>query len=510
MGTVYRAKRTKPIPDGAELLTRRGERIATWRDARGRKQTAKLTDDGERIIIESSVYTAKWRDGSGLIRKQSTGCRELATARTVLTDLMKRAENVQAGVRTAAEDSVLDHLATPIGEHVADYLDSLRSKHGKGGRMRVSAMHVYNVGNCLNRIVADCSFTRLRDLNRRRVDRWVREQRAEEHPSSARTINRHWAALNAFGNWCVSSGRLASNPFARPPKLDESSDRRRQRRALTADEIRRLLYVARIRPLAERGRETVHRSAKSRDGRRTWTRKPLTWKTIDAAAKHARDTLDPAFVEELDRTGRERALIYKTLVLTGLRRGELASLTVGQLELDGSTAYIRLNAGDAKSGSGADIPIRADLAGDLREWINDRAETMRAKARLLIGAAIPAHLPRDEPLFNVPAKLIRIMDRDLEAAGIPKRDDRGRTVDVHALRHTFGTHLSKGGVAPRTAQAAMRHSKLDLTMSVYTDPKLLDVAGAMDALPALDLSAKPSDEIAKATGTDAVGTNITE
>ena len=51
------------------------------------------------------------------------------------------------------------------------------------------------------------------------------------------------------------------------------------------------------------------------------------------------------------------------------------------------------------------------------------------------------------------------------------------------MRHTFGTHLSKSGVAPRTAQAAMRHSSLDLTMNVYTDPTLLDVAGVLAARP---------------------------
>jgi len=77
----------------------------------------------------------------------------------------------------------------------------------------------------------------------------------------------------------------------------------------------------------------------------------------------------------------------------------------------------------------------------------------------------------------------------LAAAGIPKRDERGRTVDLHALRHTFGTHLSKNGVQPRTAQAAMRHSSLDLTMNVYTDPNLLDVAGALEALPKLSVAA---------------------
>jgi len=33
------------------------------------------------------------------------------------------------------------------------------------------------------------------------------------------------------------------------------------------------------------------------------------------------------------------------------------------------------------------------------------------------------------------------------------------------------------------AQAAMSHSSIDLTMQVYTDPRLLDVAGALGALP---------------------------
>ena len=83
------------------------------------------------------------------------------------------------------------------------------------------------------------------------------------------------------------------------------------------------------------------------------------------------------------------------------------------------------------------------------------------------------------------------MDRDLRLAGIPKRDERGRSIDVHALRTTFGTMLSTSGVSPRSAQAAMRHSSIDLTMNIYTDPKLLDIAGAMDSLPLLPL--RPAD-----------------
>ena len=57
-------------------------------------------------------------------------------------------------------------------------------------------------------------------------------------------------------------------------------------------------------------------------------------------------------------------------------------------------------------------------------------------------------------------------------------------------------------LTPRTAQAAMRHSSLDLTMNVYTDPKLLNVAGAIEALPALPLADDLRREPLGATGTD--------
>lgn len=70
-----------------------------------------------------------------------------------------------------------------------------------------------------------------------------------------------------------------------------------------------------------------------------------------------------------------------------------------------------------------------------------------------------------------------------------EQEDRSRRAGgcVHSLRHSFATLLSRGGVTPRVAQAALRHSTIDLTMQVYTDPRLLDVAAALDALPALSV-----------------------
>ncbi len=53
--------------------------------------------------------------------------------------------------------------------------------------------------------------------------------------------------------------------------------------------------------------------------------------------------------------------------------------------------------------------------------------------------------------------------------------------------------LSMAGVAPRVAQAAMRHSSIDLTMNVYTDPRLLDVQGAVESLPEFSVTNEPAE-----------------
>ncbi len=164
----------------------------------------------------------------------------------------------------------------------------------------------------------------------------------------------------------------------------------------------------------------------------------------------------------------------------------MAALKVGQLDLTPGNAFLRLDAADEKSREGNAVAIRDDLAADLRGWLCDKLELVQTAAHGTT-EPIPMRLPGDTPLFDVPTGLVRILDRDLRAAGIPKRDDRGRTVDVHAMRTTFGTLLSKTGTAPRTAQAAMRHSDIKLTMGVYTDPRLLDVRGAVEKLPSLPL-----------------------
>ena len=509
MGSIYRETYTKPLPTKAELFMRGKDRYARWIDRKGHSRTAKVTkgrDGSDRVVLKCNRTVANFRNGAGLRVKVSTGCRTSGASRAVLVDLETRAEKVRSGKWTVAEDAVLDHQSTPIDVHVTAYVEWQKSRRGKGAKRHMSPTHIQNIETRLAEIVAGCQFTLLRDLNRAAVEIWMDKQSDAKGSRAASTINAHAKVLCAFGNWCVSTGRLISNPCARPPKLNEQGNQRHNRRALTEGELHTLLRVTALRPLAEYGRETVSVDAGDKPAdkrsRRTWKKKLLTLSTLDAAVGRAREVLkdQPQLIADLEHDGRERALIYKMLLLTGLRSGELASLTVGQLDFNGPVVYAAVKAVDEKAGRGADIPLRGDLAADLWRWLMDRLHSVRAEASAR-GEAIPARLPSATPLFKVPPALSKILNRDLAVAGIAKRDERNLVVDVHAMRHTFCTMLSRGGVAPRTAQAAMRHSSINLTMNTYTDPKLLNVAEAMNALPSFPLGENPRAQQQKATGT---------
>jgi integrase len=482
MGAIFKKAYTKPLPPGAEIINRKGTRLARWRDAKGKIRTAPITtgEDGtERIRFESSTYYARYRNGDRIVVEVSTGCRDEAAARSVLAELERRAERVRAGVISAEEDRVAQHRAEPMKAHITAYLEHMKA----AGTV---LMHRENTRRFLERLVDECGFRRLGDLNREAVERWLALRASDAVPIAARSRNSYRTAIVSFGNWAVSSFRLTSNPFKGLPKLNEAADPRRKRRAMTEAELVTLLDVARRRPLLDA--MTVRRGSRS-----------------GQAVANVRDEVR----ERLEAVGRERALIYKTLVLTGLRKGELASLTVSQLDLDAPVPHVKLDAADEKSREGNGVVIRADLALDLRQWLDDKLAAHQANAQRQ-GEPIPARLPADTKLFDVPAGLVRIFDRDLNLAKIPKRDERKRTLDVHALRTTFGTLLSKGGVPLRTAQAAMRHSDPSLTANVYTDPKLLDVAGSLDALPMLPLNVGPVPEARRAKATETTSADVSQ
>ncbi len=474
MGSVFKKTFTKPVPADAEVVEKKGQRLARWR-VKGKLHQAPITkgESGtDRLLIEGRTFYGKYRNHAGVVVVRPTGCKDEQAARQLLAKWEREAEQIKSGTLDAKHLNAARKGSAPLEEHLSAYERSLTAAE-------VSDVYRANVLRAVRRVAKDCGFATPAEFNREAIENWLADRMSNNEDMSARSRNYYRQSVVTFANWCVETGRLLAHDLDRVPKADEKVDPRRQRRALTEDELKRVLNVAATRPLADA--RTVRRG--KRKGK--------------AFAELRNET-----IARLHAVGRERALIYKTLVLTGLRANELRTLMVGQLDLTPGNAFLHLNAADEKSRQGNSIAIRDDLSADLRAWIADKLASSQDAAQAA-GEPIPIRVPGNTQLFDVPAGLLKILDRDLKAAGIPKRDDRGRTVDVHAMRTTFGTMLSTTGTSPRTAQAAMRHSDIKLTMGVYTDPRLLDVRGAVERLPTLPLEQNKEQNANRATGTTA-------
>jgi len=464
MGSIYRKAVTRPMPATATTRERRRkanaaelrrdphtaticEMVAEWTDRTGKKRSAVVVAGAGgslRVRSEAATWTAKYRDADGVVREISTGCRDKQSAQAKLTALERTADRIRSGALSRVDAEVADWQTVPLADHIADYLADLRDRGVNADRAKTSETY-------LTADAEGCGFRHLRDFSADALRRWLRS----DSGMSAATYNWHAALWVAFGWWLTGrriegkrrsqtgDRRLSVNPFDGFGLKNERDDRRRVARALTVDEMRRLLATARRRPVEDALRITRGPSAGT------------------LAAK-----LSTERRAELERIGDERALIYKTAILTGLRKNELRTLRVGDLSF-GDLPFVALRAVNEKNRKGSTVPLRSDLADDLRRWVAGR--------------------PAAELVFTVPAGLLRIFDRDLVAAGIDKIDEHGRRVHLHALRHSTGTALSAAGVAPRVAQAVMRHSDIALTMNTYTDERLLGGAEAVELLPDLPL-----------------------
>jgi len=220
------------------------------------------------------------------------------------------------------------------------------------------------------------------------------------------------------------------------------------RRALSVDEIARLLDAAERRPLLELQTVRIGPNAG----------KPVAKVTERVAAK-AR------------RKGRERRLVYMLAVWTGLRRGEIKQFTWGDIQLDTVPGQIHLRAQTTKSKRADSLPIHPQLRDALRAW---RAEN----APVSSDEGTPAYV-----VSTVPD--MKCLRADLALAGILDKDEAGRYVDFHSLRVSLSTMLAAHKVSPRAAQALMRHTDPRLTAGVYTDEKLLPLAAELGSVPAI-------------------------
>lgn len=424
--------------------------VVRYVDAEGRR-VSRDTSGARKVKEKSAKWYGQYNDADGK-RCRVPLCTDKAAARQMLAELER---NIVRG-KVGLVDPYEKHRATPIDEHVNAYRAHL------GNNVGVSPKHLGETMRRLRYVLDNCQVVKLTDLRLDGLEEVLNRLASGgargklKDGASARTRNLYLASVRAFVRWCVESGRIEKDPLAQVTAAGEKTrkrkgyhltatgETRRRRRAMTEDELVRLLDVARARPLRE--------AMTIRTGKRRG---------------EVVGNVRPAVRERLERLGMERALMYKSMVLTGLRRGELADLRVCDLVLTGGLPRINLPADVAKNRRAAQLLLREDLAAELADWI-------RATGKAGV-----------DTVFRVPVELVKILKRDLKLAGIAYRDEQGRTLDVHALRHTTATFLSRAKVPPAVAQRIMRHSDIKLTLQVYTDVQNLDEAQALKSLPAL-------------------------
>jgi len=311
-------------------------------------------------------------------------------------------------------------------------------------RGQATVSHILSTVSRIKKVCIACNFVKMTDMNAGVLLRWLQEQ--TDNGMGARTRNSYRESINTFCNWAVDiEGCLNYNPFKKVPKLSEDVDVRHERRALTGEEIGKLLKAAEERPLYD---VTAIRRG---------PRKDTTKAEICDLTKR-----------EAERLGLERKLIYATLLYTGLRKNELASITFGQVVLGGRIPHIHLKADSAKSRKAAKLPLHPELLKQLKDWVTLKKSEGKASPK--------------QKLFQVPTGFDKILNRDLLFAGIDKRDAMDRVIDVHALRHTHATILAEQGVPITVVQQSMRHADLRMTMR-YTHTKLESVSDGVSKFP---------------------------
>ena len=91
MAGVFRRVKKMPLPEGARVVERKGEMVAEWRDANGKRRTAPVSKDGSGIRVEAATYTVQFYDEHGHPQRVATRCRDHAAAEQFGRELEKRA-----------------------------------------------------------------------------------------------------------------------------------------------------------------------------------------------------------------------------------------------------------------------------------------------------------------------------------------------------------------------------------------------------------------------------------
>ena len=340
------------------------------------------------------------------------------TAEQIRGEIIRRRDLARAGLENVAGQEL--RLRQIRDDYVADLA------------LRVSPAHLRNVRSFLDRTIEALCDATVGDLRAMDVLRYRNQLQAQG--LSNRTANLHADSLRGMLNWAAEIGLITANPIKGLRRLPEGKDHQRnRRRALSDKEIER--YLAAV---------------------------AFDDEQCDIIALDVRIPQLP---------------LFETLLSTGGRWNEVRLLAWGDLDLDARVVVFR--SANTKSRKQRAIPIQTELAEVLRdlkvlhEAVLRRLPTVRDRVFLT---------PEGKHWAKHTANAMRIHDRVLRRARIPKVDVEGRKVDVHALRHTYATRLARADVSLVKAQRLLGHASASTTSEIYTHIGIEDLRDAVNSI----------------------------
>jgi len=397
---------------------------------------------GTRVTRTARKWYVEYRDADGIVRRKA-GYTDKAATRQLAAELERHAIRRKAGLI----DRFAEHRKRPLAEHLADYESYLRDSGA-------SPHHVATVVPRVRKVLDGCQFTHWPDVSAALVQNFVGKLR--KNGRSEQTCSFYLQAAKQFCRWMVRDGRAPDSPLAHLKGGNVRVDRRHDRRALSTDELLRLLAAAETGPI------------------------------------------------RFGMTGSDRAILYRLTVETGLRANELRTLTWGSFDLKADPPTVTVKAAYSKHRRDDVLPLKADSAKVLAGWrsIGERnlAELVFANLTNRTADMLRCDLRRARAAWIRENQDRRERRNRRRSAFLARVDESGRFVDFHALRHTFITNLARGGVHPKLAQALARHSTITLTMDRYSHTVIGEQADALAALPNLSENG-PETNRQKATGT---------
>jgi len=392
-------------------------------------------------------YYIQWKDHNGRRQTKCANTTDKASAERIAKKLEADAALRRDGVIDPALDAISKESQRTIDAHLADFEAKMRA----AGR---SDDHVERTTGLVRKISTWAELTLVGDISADGVNRYASMLRDKNR--GARTIASHLTAIKSFTRWLTEHHKLPRDPLASVKKPNPKTDRRLERRILLPEEWHHLRDAALAAP--DRG----------------------------------------------GMPGTERVMLYKTAIQTGLRSGELRSLTRGRLYVDRDDPYVACKSRSTKNSEDAYQYIQPELADDLKAHIALKSPTAPVfnlphetdMAHMFRGDLADSRNAWLQEARNDPDEYCRREQSDFLA----DTNHNGERIDFHSLRHTCGAWLAGAGVQPKVVQSLMRHSSITLTMDTYGH---LFPGQEADAVRRMrEMFNRPSHHVLRATGTD--------